>query len=236
MLRGEYPLFFTLSVGTAKCAPYEIKLSDTTPVRSPPYRCAPPKLEVFKKMVNELLEQGVVRPSKSQYASPAFLVPKNSGEYRLVVDYRRINSKIVFNSYPLPTIDQAFEQFAGAVVFSVLDLNSAYFQIPLTPRSRRITAFCTPFGLFEFNKLPMGISVGSQGLSRVVDELFADLKSDFVFNYLDELIVYSRSLEEHAKHVRVVLDRLQSAGFTVNFDKVTIAATEIKYLGHLLSS
>jgi hypothetical protein len=178
--------------------------------------------------VNELLEQGVVRPSKLQYASPAFLIPKNSGGFRLVVDYRKVNSKIIFDSYPLPTIGQAFEQFSGAVVFSVLDLNSAYFQIPLPPR--------TPFGLFEFNKLPMGISVSSQGLSRVMDELFTDLKNNFVFIYLDDLIIYSRSIEEHAKHVRIVLDRLQKAGFTLNFDKVTIAATEIQYLGHLLSS
>ena len=236
VLRKEYPLVFTSSVGTAKCTPYEIELSDETPVRSPPYRCAPPKLQIFKGMVNELLEQGIVRPSKSQYASPAFLVPKNSGGYRLVVDYTKVNSKIVFDSYPLPTIDQAFDHFSGAVVFSVLDLNSAYFQIPLTPRSRRVTAFCTSFGLFEFNKLPMGISIGSQGLSRVVDEIFADLKNDFVFNYLDDLVIYSRSLEEHARHVRVVLDRLQEAGFTLNFDKVTVAAEEIQYLGHRLSS
>jgi len=107
----------------------------------------------------------------------------------------------------MPTIEQAFEQFAGAAVFSVLDLNSAYFQVPLTPRSRRVTAFCTPFGLFEFNKLLMGISVGSQGLSRVIDELFADLKGNFVFNYLDDLIVYSRTVQEHAAHVCVVLQR-----------------------------
>ena len=235
-LRGEYPDLFSSSLGTARCAPYDIELSDVTPVRSPPYRCAPPKLQVFKRMVNELLEQGVVRPSKSPYASPAFLIPKNSGGSRLVVDYRKVNSKILFDSYPLPTIDQALEQFHGAVVFSVLDLNSAYFQIPLSPRSRHVTAFCTPFGLFEFNKLPMGISVGSQGLSRVVDELFADQKNDFVFNYLDDLIIYSRSLEEHARHVRIVLNKLQDAGFTLNFDKVTFAASEIKYLGHILSA
>ena len=82
----------------------------------------------------------------------------------------------------------------------------------------------------------MGISVGSQGLSRVLDELFANLKNDFVFNYRDDLVIYSRSVEEHAKHVRVVLDRLQTAGFTLNFHKVNIAATEIQYLGHILSS
>jgi len=110
----------------------------------------------------------------------------------MVVDYRKVNAKVVFDSYPMPTIEQAFEQFGGAVRFSVLDLNSAYYQIPLSEKSRRITAFCTPFGLFEFNKLPMGISVGCQGLSRVVDE-FADLKGTYVFNFLDDLLVYSIS-------------------------------------------
>jgi hypothetical protein len=87
-------------------------------------------------MVNELLEQGVVRPSKSPYASLAFLVPKKDGDFRMVVDYRRVNQKIVFNSYPMPTIDQALEQFGGARIFSVFDLNSAYFQIPLSRKSR----------------------------------------------------------------------------------------------------
>lgn len=78
----------------------------------------------------------------------------------MVVDYRKVDSKIVFDSYPVPTIEQALEQFGGEVIFSVLDLKSAYYQIPLSVKSNRITAFCTPFGLFEFNKLPMGISVG----------------------------------------------------------------------------
>ena len=235
-LKTEFSPLFSSILGTAKCIPYDIDLSDSTPVRSPPYRCAPPKLEKFKRIVSELLEKGVIRPSKSPYASPAFLVPKSDGGSRLVVYYRKVNSKILFDSYPMPTIDQSFEQFAGATIFSVLDLNSAYFQIPLTPSSRRVTAFCTPFGLYEFNKLPMGISVGSQGLSRVIDELFADLKGKFVFNYLDDLIVYSGSEEEHANHLRVVLRRLQEAGFTLNPEKITIGAVEIQYLGHLLSS
>jgi hypothetical protein len=234
-LVAEFPSLFSSSLGTAKCTPYDIELSDNTPVRSPPYRCAPPKLQTFKQTVNELLEQGVVQPSKSSYASPAFLIPKSGSGVRMVVDYRKVNAKILFDSYPLPTLEQAFDQFTGAVIFSIFDLNSAYFQIPLTPRSRRVTAFCTPFGLFEFNKLPMGISVGSQGLSRVLDELFADIKGNFIFNYLDDLVVYSRSVQEHSTHVRIVLQRLQDAGFTLNPDKITLGTTEIKYLGHLLS-
>jgi hypothetical protein len=126
----------------------------------------------------------------------------------MVVDYRKVNSKILVDSYPMPSVEQAFEQFLGAVVFSIFDPNSAYFQIPLTTRSRRVTAFCATFGLFEFNRLPMGISVGSQGLTRVVDELFADVKGTFVSKYLD-ILVYSRSVEEHAQHVRTILRRLR---------------------------
>ena len=233
---AEFPGLFSSVLGTAVCAPYEIELLDTIPVRSPPYRCAPPKTAIFKGMVNELLGQGVVRPSKSPYASPAFLVPKRDGGYRMVVDYRKVNTKVVFDSYPIPTIEQALDQFGGAVVFSVLDLNSAYYQIPLSKRSRCVTAFCTPFGLFEFNKLPMGISVGCQGLSRVIDELFSDLNGQYVFNLVDDLVVYSASMEEHYGHVREVLHRLQRGGFTLNPDKVVFGAHEIKYLGHLISS
>jgi hypothetical protein len=189
----------------------------------------------FKKMVDELLQQGIVCPSKSPYASPAFLVPKRDGGFRMVVDYRKGNAKVVFDYYPMPTIDQALDQFRGAAVFSVLDLNSAYYQIPLPESSKRVTAFCTPFGLFEFNKLPMGISVGCQGLSRVIDELFADLKGRYIFNFVDDLVVYSPSVESHYQHVREILGRLQQGGFTLNPDKVVFGATEIKYLGYQIS-
>jgi hypothetical protein len=122
----------------------------------------------------------------------------------------------------MPSVEQAFEQFSGAVIFSIFDLISAYFQIPLTPSSRRVTAFCTPFGLFEFNRLPMGISVGSRSLIRAVDDLFADVKGAFVFNYLVDHVVYSRSVKEHAQHIRTILRRLRDAGFTLNPTKMTI--------------
>jgi hypothetical protein len=153
-----------------------------------------------------------------------------------VVDYRKVNAKVTFDSYPMPTTDQAFEQFGGAVRFSVLDLNSAYYQIPLSERSHWIMAFCTPYGLFKFNRLPMGISIGCQGLSRVVDELFSDLKRGCIFNFLDDLVVYSKSPEEHEVQVREVLGRLERAGFTLNPDKIVLNTSEIQYLGHRISS
>ena len=234
-IRAEFPKVFSTVPGTANCIPYVIELTDSTPVRSAPYRYAPPKLAIFRRMVNELLEQGVVRPSKSPYSRPAFLVPKSGGDNRIEVDYRKVNSKILCDSYLMHTTEEALAQFGNAKIFSVFDLNSAYYQIPLSSDSRRVTAVCTPFGLYEFNKLPMGITVESQGLSRVVDEGFADLKGRFVFNFLDDLVVYSSSSEEHVAHVREVLTRLERTGFTLNTDKVVLGASEIKCLGHLIS-
>jgi hypothetical protein len=172
-----------------------------------------------------LLEQGVKRASKSPYASPAFLIPKSGEDFRIVVDYRKVNAKVGFDSYPMPTINQAFEEFVGPVRFLVLDLNSAYYHIPRSEKGRRINAFCTPFGLFEFNQLPMRISVGCQGLSKVMDELFADLKGNYVFNFLYDLVVYSKSLEEHRVHLREVLGRLEKAAFTLHLEKIELGTS-----------
>ena len=204
----EYSELFSGQLATVKGAEYEIELVDQLPVRSPPYHCVPPKLKLLKEFVEDLLQNEVVRPSKSPYASLAFLLPKSGGGYQMVVDYHKVNKKVCFHSYPLPKIEQAFLHFLGATVFCILDFNSAYYQIPLTPQSRRITAFCTPFGLYEFNKLPMGISIGYQGLSHAVDNLFADLKGEYVFNYLKNLVVYTATVSEHQEHLREVLGRL----------------------------
>jgi hypothetical protein len=190
----------------------------------------------LREIVQDLLEKGVIKKSYSQYASPAFLVPKPSGGQRMVVDYRLVNKKIVFDAFPMPNVDCAFANFAKAKIFSVLGLNSAYYQIPLSAKSRKVTAFCTPFGLFEFTKLPMGISVGCQVLSRVVDSLFGDLKHNFVYNFMDDLVVYSSSLEEHVQHLREVFTRLEKAGFTLNPEKLRLAQEQIPFLGHLVSS
>jgi len=146
----EFSGLFSGKLGNIRGAEYEIELLDQVPVRSPPYQYAPPKLKLLKKFIDDLLRKGIVRPSKSPYASPAFLLPKSGGGCRMVVDYRKVNRKVCFDLYSLRTLESAFQHFSGATVFSVLDLNSAYYQVPLTSHSRRVTTFCTPFGLFEF--------------------------------------------------------------------------------------
>ncbi|PNF23233.1 hypothetical protein B7P43_G18987, partial [Cryptotermes secundus] len=135
----------------------------------------------------------------------------------------------------MPSVELAFSNFQGAKVFSILDLNSAYYQIPLSAKSHKVTAFSTPFGLFEFTKLPMGISVGCQILSRVVDSLFGDLKHRYVYNFMDDVLVYSRTVEHHLVHLKEVFCRLEKAGFTLNWDKMQLMKSKIKFLGHSLS-
>jgi hypothetical protein len=183
-----------------------------------------------------LLEKGVVGKSFSQYASPAFLVPKLQGGYRMVIDYRLLNGKVVFDVFPMPSVEHAFANFQGAKVPWIFDLNSAYYQLPLSAKSRKVTAFCNQFCLFEFPKLPMGISVRCQVLSPVVDSLFGDLKHSYVYNFVDDMLVYSRSMEEHVGLSKEVFHRLEYAGFTLNRDKVHLAQSETKFLGHSLSA
>jgi hypothetical protein len=182
------------------------------------------------------MNKRVVKKSYSQYASPAFLVSKPTCGQRMVVDYRLLNKKIVFDAFLMPNIECAFANFNKAKILSILDLNSAYYQIPLSAKSRKATAFCTNFGLFEFTKLPMGISVGCQVLSRVVDSLFGDLKHKFIYNFMDDLVVYSSSFEEHLQHLKEVFARLERAGFTLNQEKLRLAQLEISFLGHLFSA
>jgi hypothetical protein len=129
----------------------------------------------------------------------------------MVIDYRLLNKKVVFYAFPMSSVEHAFDTFSNAKVFSVLDLNSAYYQIPLSAKSRKATAFCTPFGLFEFTKLPMGISVGCQVLCRVVDSLFGNIKQKFVYNFMDDLVVYFQNLDEDLEYLKEVLDWLPPA-------------------------
>lgn len=233
---SRFPEVLTAKLGVTHLLEYEIRLNDSRPVRSHPYKLAPPKMKILREMIDELLEQDVIEPSVSSYASPAFLVPKPNGKSRLVLDYRKLNSQIDIDSVPLPDLHSAFDWFGRAKYFSVFDLNQAYHQIPLKKESRHITSFCVPWNLYQFKRVPMGLAVGAQTLTRLLDSMFHDIKFKYVFNYLDDLLVYSETFQEHLDHLEEVLGRLRDGGLTVNPEKVTFARPEISFLGHLVSS
>lgn len=235
-LCARYPDVLTAELGVTNKLEYEIRLKDHTPVRSYPYKLSPPKMEELRGMVDKLLKQDVIEPSCSSYASPAFLVPKSNGKSRMVIDYRKLNQRLDIESVPLPDLHSAFDWFGKAKYFSVYDLNQAYHQIPLKKESRHLTSFCVPWNLYQFKRVPMGIAVGAQTLTRLLDSIFHDVKFVYVFNYLDDLLVYSESFESHLEHTEEVLKRLREAGLTVNPEKVTFAKPEISFLGHLVSA
>jgi hypothetical protein len=151
----------------------------------------------------------------------------------MVVDYRILNKNLVFDAFSMLTFEHVFTNLHNAKLYSVLYLTSAYNQISLSAKSRR--AFCMFFGLFELNMLPLGISVGCQVLSRVVDKLFGGLKQKFVYNFMDDPVVYSRSLPEHLGHFAEVFKRLEKAGFSLNPDNLRLGQAEIALIWHLVS-
>ena len=221
-------------LGLTDVLEYEIQLEEMTPVRLPPYRLAPPKMKVMKDKIAEMLKLGIIRPSRSNFSSPISLVPKGESDFRPVVDYRVLNSKIHIESVPLPDIHSCFHWFGKAKFFTSLDLNSTYHQIPLKEESRRYTAFATDWNLYEYCRVPFGIAVGTQVLTRLLDKIFSDIKLKYLYHYLDDLVVYAETFEEHVQHVREVLERLRRAKLTVKLSKVSFATPQLEFLGHIV--
>jgi hypothetical protein len=231
----RYPDVLTARLGLTNLLEYDIQLLDKTPVRLAPYRLSPPKMQYLREHIKQLLRDGVIEPSTSHYSSPMFLVPKSEGTYRAVVDFRALNKRSAIESVPLPDIHSACHWFSKAKYFTTLDLNQAYHQIPLSKASKPLTAFCTDWNLFQYTRVPFGVATGAQVLTRLLDRVFQDLKFEFVYHYLDDVVIYSESFEDHLEHLRVVLERLRAAGLTVKPEKVVFATRGISFLGHIIS-
>jgi RNase H-like domain found in reverse transcriptase/Reverse transcriptase (RNA-dependent DNA polymerase)/Integrase zinc binding domain/Integrase core domain/Aspartyl protease len=234
-LIAEFSDVVNEKVGRTHLIEYRIETSDNKPVRVAPFGMAPPQLHKMNLIIENYLNDGVIRKSTSPYSSPAFLVKGKTGKDRMVVDYRRVNEKVVIENFPMPTIESVFQHLSGAKYFTILDLNSAYHQIPLDPKSRQKTSFSTPQGQYEFNYLPMGLSVSGSVFCRLMDTVLGDIKYKFVYPYVDDLCIFSKTLDEHYEHVREVLIRLRAAKLTLNPQKITIAQKSVKFLGMIIS-
>jgi len=191
---------------------YEIHLIDKTPVRLPPYRLSLPKIQYLREHIMTLVRNGVIEPSLFNYSSPMFLVSKTGGAYRAVVDFRMLNKHISIDSMPFPDVHSAFHWFAKAKYFTTLDLNQGYHQITLAKSSKPLTAFCTDWNLYHYSRVPFGLATGAQILSRLHDRVLKDIRFEFVYRYLDDVVIHSESFEENLEHICLVLDLLRQAG------------------------
>ncbi|KAI3368246.1 hypothetical protein L3Q82_007966 [Scortum barcoo] len=199
-------------------------------------RIPPSEYEAVKAHINQLLESQVIRESSSPYASPIVLVRKKDGSLRLCVDYRLLNSKTRKDAFPLPRIEESLDALSGAHWFSTIDLASGYNQVPVAEQDRPKTAFCTPFGLFEFNRMPFGLCNAPSTFQRLMQRMFGDQQGQSLLLYLDDIIIYSSSVEQHLQRLEMVLDRLKREGLKAKLDKCAFFRQEVGYLGHVISS
>ena len=206
------------------------------PVFIPPRRTSP----VQEKFVNTELKKyqdfDLISPSVSSWASPLVIARKKDGNFRMCVDYRKLNEVVIKDVYPMPRIDDSLHTMHGAKFFSVMDLKSGYHQLPIKPEDRWKTAFSTKFGLFEFNTLPFGLTHAPAAFQRVMDAVLHGLRWEFCLVYLDDIIIFSPTFEKHLEHLELVFERLEDAGLTINASKCQFCVPEVKYLGHLVSA
>ena len=200
-----------------------------------PRRLAPDRLSVARQEFDRLLADGVVRPSKSSWAAPLHMVPKPvPGEWRVCGDYRALNAVTVPDRYPIPYLQDFTAHLQGCRYFSKLDLARAFYQIPVEAGDVHKTAVTTPFGLFEATRMPFGLRNAAQTCQRFLDEVLRGLPACFA--YIDDVLIASATLEEHAAHLRQVLQRLQDYGVVVNVPKCVLGAARLRFLGYEVSA
>ncbi|XP_023806199.1 uncharacterized protein LOC111946697 [Oryzias latipes] len=223
-------------VGLAKDVEHTIRLSDPSPFRQRSRRLAPADIEDVRKHLQELLGAGIIKESRSPYASPIVIVRKKNGAIRMCIDYRLLNSRTVPDQYTTPCIEEALDSLSGSKWFSVLDLRSGYYQIAMAEEDKEKTAFICPLGFFQFERMPQGITGAPATFQRLMEKTVGDMNLLEVLVYLDDLIVFGKSLEEHEERLLKVLDRLEEAGLKISLDKCQFCQPQVKYLGHIVSA
>jgi hypothetical protein len=184
-------------------------LPGTAPIFKRAYRISRPELVELKKQIDELSEKGYIRPSTSPWAAPVLFVEKKDGIKRMCIDYRALNEVTIKNKYPLPKIEDLFDQLRGASVFSKIDLRSCYHQLRIRPSDILKTAFITKYGLYEFTGMSFGLTNAPAFFMNLMNSVFMDYLDKFVVVFIDDILIYFQSEEKHADHLRMVLQRLQ---------------------------
>ena len=206
------------------------------PIKQPPYRMPFSKRQKVEECVDEMLRDGIIRPSNSPWASPITLVPKKDGSTRFCVDYRKLNAITRKDAHPVPLIQDVFDQLNGATIFSTIDLRSGYWQIPMAENSIPVTAFTTHVGLFEFLRMPFGLTNAPAIFQRTMNQVLSGLIGRCCMAYIDDVVIWSRSVEEHAQHLRLVFERLRKAGLQLKPSKCHFGLSKIELLGHSVSA
>ena len=209
----------------------DLELGARPPAKAP-YRMAPAELGELRRQLDELLEAGLIRPSKAPYGAPVLFQRKADGALRMCIDYRALNKVTVKNKYPVPNAADLFDRLAKATLFTKLDLRSGYWQVRVVAGDEPKTTCVTRYGAFEFLVMPFGLTNAPATFCNLMTNVLYEYLDRFVVVYLDDIVVYSGSLAEHASHLKMVFAQLKKHGLYVKKEKCLFAQSEIAFLGH----
>ncbi|KAJ8018540.1 hypothetical protein HOLleu_43415 [Holothuria leucospilota] len=229
---GRYPRVFRSTPGRTTLVEHDVDVKDSPPIKQQPYRMNPMKQEIVKKEIQYMLENNLISPSNSPWSSPVLLVPKEDGTQRLCIDYRKVNSVTVTDSFPIPRLDDCIDRIGHATYVSKFDLLKGYWQVPLTERARKISAFATNEGLYECNVMSFGMKNAPATFTRLMSIVTRDLVD--CETYIDDVIIYSDTWEAHVERMEAFFARLDDADLTINLKKSEIGQAHVTYLGHIV--
>jgi hypothetical protein len=211
-------------------------LPGTAPISKWPYKMSVEELKELKKQLTELQEAGYIRPSSSPWGAPVLFVQKKEGSQRMCVDYRSLNDVTMKNKYPLPRIEDLFDQMRGARVFSKIDLRSGYHQMRIRPSDIPKTAFSTQYGLYEFTVMSFGLTNALAYFMNLMNKVFMEYLDRFVVVFIDDILIYSQSDSDHEEHLRLVLQKLRDNQLYAKFSKCEFWIDKVPFLGHIISN
>ncbi|KAM0911004.1 hypothetical protein ACQ4PT_013787 [Festuca glaucescens] len=211
-------------------------LPGTGPIAKRPYKMDVEELKELKKQLKEQLEKGFIRPSSSSWGAPVLFVIKKDSSKRLVMDYRSLNEVTIKNKYPLPNINDLFDQLKGAKVFSKIDLRSGYFQMKIREQDIPKTAFTTRYGLYEYTVMPFGLTNAPAYFMAMMNKVFMEYLDKFVVVFIDDILIYSKDEAEHERHLRLIMEKLRDHKLYAKFSKCEFWLDRVGFLGHIVSA
>jgi len=214
---------------------HTIEISNHSPIKQPAYRIPHSQRQIVKENIEQMLAQKIIQPSNSAWSSPIVLAKKKDNTTRFCVDYRRLNNITSKDTYPMPNVSDIFDHIGRSSVFSTLDLQRGFWQIPVRESDRPKTAFTTFTGLYEFCVMPFGLTNSPATFQRLIENVLRDLTGANIFIYMDDVLIASETIDQHVDDLQRVFDRMRSAHLQLNFKKCTFGRPEVIYLGHAIT-